>query len=54
LHALHVAVGVALLAWLWVRELRHAAPHGLSSCAAYWHFMGVLWAVLFVVLYFVR
>lgn len=58
LHALHVLGGLGFLTALW-RRLRRAALE--PACAAsvrlgavYWHFMGVLWLVLFSLLYFVR
>ena len=53
LHALHVLGGLAFLTAL----LRRAAREGAVSLrhgAVYWHFMGVLWLVLFTLLYFVR
>jgi len=55
LHALHVLGGLGFLGGLALR-LRRAAARGPSVRlgAAYWHFMGALWLVLFTLLYFVR
>lgn len=53
LHALHVVGGLAYLAaqvWVW-RGQRELEPGGVRRCAIYWHFMGVVWVVLFVLLY---
>lgn len=46
LHALHVAGG--LLAWAWV--LGAPAPWRIALCARYWHFLLVVWAMLFAIL----
>jgi len=56
LHALHVLVGIGLLASLWLRVRRKLAPARarVRLCATYWHFMGGLWLVLFACLYFGR
>jgi heme/copper-type cytochrome/quinol oxidase subunit 3 len=48
-HALHVAVGLAALGWL-------AAATGASRTRVrlwgwYWHFVGVVWAVLYATVY---
>ena len=55
LHAVHVVGGLVFLTTVAVRVLRTT---DLSTCAAtvrlaswYWHFMDVIWIVLFVVLY---
>jgi cytochrome c oxidase subunit 3 len=53
LHALHLLGGVAALGY--VLERFHASPAGapvaaLEATSLYWHFMGVLWIYLLVVL----
>jgi len=57
-HALHVVVGVGLLARLTLTAFRRPPPRLLSTtttiAALYWHFLGLLWAVLFSLLVFVR
>lgn len=57
-HSLHVVVGVLLLVRLALRA-RARVPAGALAISAtvaaiYWHFLGILWLVLFVLLYFVR
>ena len=56
LHGLHVAGGLAFLASLTL-DLASAGGfvrrrYGVRLCATYWHFMGVIWLVLFALLYF--
>lgn len=55
-HALHVVVGLLLLTRLTCLSLtRHVRIRVSTRVAAtYWHFLGLLWAVLFVLLYYVR
>jgi cytochrome c oxidase subunit 3 len=56
-HGLHVLVGVIALALLTVRARAGAftAPRhqSLRLWAMYWHFVGVVWAVLFVTVYLI-
>lgn len=53
LHALHVAIGLGYMAWLYGRlRAMDETTSSLRLCSIYWHFMGGLWIVLFVVLYF--
>jgi cytochrome c oxidase subunit III len=46
-HALHVLVGLGALTWLSVRPRRAAA----RLWAIYWHMVGVIWAVMFTLVY---
>jgi cytochrome c oxidase subunit III len=46
-HALHVLVGLGALAWLSARPRRAAA----RLWAIYWHMVGVIWAVMFTLVY---
>ena len=51
LHALHVVGGLGFL----LKVLASAygeRSHGVDLCAVYWHFMGVIWLIVFAVLYF--
>jgi cytochrome c oxidase subunit III len=51
LHAMHVLVGILVLAYLVVRLMasRGAIRRGLfDNTRIYWHFMGVLWVYLFL------
>jgi heme/copper-type cytochrome/quinol oxidase subunit 3 len=59
LHALHVLCGLGILGVLALRLGRGArsaasAARSVRLGALYWHFMGLLWLVLFALLYFVR
>ncbi|HEY4240384.1 MAG TPA: cytochrome c oxidase subunit 3 [Kofleriaceae bacterium] len=48
LHALHVVVGLALVAWVFVRGKR------LPLVALYWHFVDVVWVFLWPLFYLLR
>jgi cytochrome c oxidase subunit III len=52
-HALHVLVGLAALGWLAGRALSRAgAPRtDVRLWGWYWHFVGVVWAALYVTVY---
>jgi len=55
LHALHVLGGLAFLVSLALRwRRRRAGGASLRLAAVYWHFMGLLWVLLFAFLYFGR
>ncbi len=57
-HGLHVAVGVLLIVWCFLRQAftrcftptRHAA---LANVSLYWHFVDVVWIFLFILLYWI-
>jgi cytochrome o ubiquinol oxidase subunit 3 len=51
-HALHVAGGIAWLAWAWIGA--NSGLHGarVELVEIYWHFVGLVWIVLFALLYF--
>lgn len=55
IHAAHVLGGVVPLVWVTVRSFRGRYAggryHGVWYCAMYWHFLGVVWLVLFAVLF---
>jgi cytochrome c oxidase subunit 3 len=51
-HALHVAVGIAALAWLSLRARRALATRtAVEMWGWYWHFVGAVWAVLYATVY---
>lgn len=57
IHFLHLAVGLFVLLYLWLRLGNDASPGDVQvfECgAAYWHMVDLLWLVLFPLLYMVR
>jgi cytochrome c oxidase subunit III len=54
-HALHVLVGLAALGWLASRVASSARPlrTEVRLWGWYWHFVGVVWAALYVTVYLV-
>lgn len=51
-HALHVLVGLAALAWLALRALAGTSSRtDVRLWGWYWHFVGVVWAALYVTIY---
>jgi cytochrome c oxidase subunit 3 len=54
-HALHVVSGIAVLCGIAAGWRRLARPaHVLRLATLYWHFIDVIWVVLFPLLYLVR
>lgn len=57
LHALHVAVGIGLFVWLFIRAKRNEfGPKyytPLEMVGLYWHFVDLVWIYLFPLLYLV-
>ena len=57
LHAFHMLIGIALLAWLSVRALRgHFTPEHhpwVELMGLYWHFVDLVWIFLFPLLYLI-
>ena len=55
LHGLHVFVGLTLLAIAFIRAVRghysRGAPPRLEIPAIYWHFVDVMWIVVYVTVY---
>jgi cytochrome c oxidase subunit 3 len=55
LHGLHVFVGLTILAIMAVRSFRgHFSPehhHGIEVGGIYWHFVDVMWIVVYVTVY---
>lgn len=56
-HALHLVAGVLALFYVLVLAVRYRLTPGESSsplvCATYWHFVGLVWLYLMVVLFYV-
>jgi len=57
IHAAHVLVGLVALAWLAIRALRGdytPARHlPVRLWAMYWHFVGAIWALMFVTVFLI-
>lgn len=55
LHFAHVSIGLAVLAYAWVRARKgirsDTEVRTLESCATYWHMVDVLWIILFPLVY---
>lgn len=58
LHVLHVMAGLIVLVVVLYKHLRHryvaTDKLGLELGGIFWHFLGILWVLLFVFFYFVR
>jgi cytochrome c oxidase subunit III len=56
-HALHVAIGLLALATLcvrtWLGKETAARHHAVRLWAIYWHFVGIVWGLLFLLVYLV-
>jgi cytochrome c oxidase subunit 3/cytochrome o ubiquinol oxidase subunit 3 len=54
-HAFHVSMGVVALAIVLLlglrREITHANPLGPAMVSWYWHFVDIVWVVVFLVVY---
>ncbi|MBW4540174.1 MAG: heme-copper oxidase subunit III [Myxacorys chilensis ATA2-1-KO14] len=54
-HGLHIFTGVVLLLYMYFRSLTpgnyNLGHRGVSSVSLFWHFVDVIWIVLFVLLY---
>ena len=57
-HGAHVAVGVTWLLTLWVQALRGKLSSKnamtVEICGLYWHFVDVVWIVIFTVVYLIQ
>lgn len=54
-HALRIVIGIALMLFAFVRSLRGRLTQvnhfAATAATAYWHFLDVVWIVLFILLY---
>ena len=54
-HGLHIFTGVVLLLYMYFRSLvpgnYNAGHQGVSAVSLFWHFVDVIWIILFVLLY---
>ena len=57
-HGTHVTIGVIWLLTLWILALRGKLPAekslNLEIAALYWHFVDVVWVVIFPVVYLIK
>lgn len=58
MHFLHIVAGILALLVTWINALRSKyTPQnhlGLSLCGIFWHFLDILWVILFLFLYLFR
>jgi cytochrome c oxidase subunit 3 len=58
LHALHMVIGIAILAWLAIRAGRGAFSANyftpVEMAGLYWHFVDIVWVFLYPLLYLIR
>jgi len=54
-HAVHVVVGLGLLLWVTKHQIRKTQvikqPSRLRLASMFWHFVGVVWVLTFVIVY---
>lgn len=54
-HGLHVLTGVILLLYMYFRSLTpgnyNAGHQGVSAVSLFWHFVDIIWIILFLLLY---
>lgn len=54
-HAVHVVVGLALLLWVTLHQIRQTntvkQPARIRLASMFWHFVGVVWVLTFVIVY---
>jgi nitric oxide reductase NorE protein len=57
-HALHVVLGMVILAFVWNKTRRGGYSahdhHGMETGASYWHMVDLVWIVLFPLVYVMR
>jgi cytochrome c oxidase subunit 3 len=53
LHALHLTIGIAVLAWLWAHAKRYGPEWHtpVEVTGLYWHFVDVVWVFLYPMFY---
>ena len=58
IHATHVAVGMGLFVWLYLRTLKgHFGPkhyNAVEGVGLYWHIVDIVWIFLFPLLYLIH
>jgi cytochrome c oxidase subunit 3 len=53
LHAIHLTIGIGLVAWLWTRARRFGAAYfaPVEVTGLYWHFVDTVWVFLYPMFY---
>jgi cytochrome c oxidase subunit III len=53
LHAVHLAIGLGLLGWLWSTARRYGAAYHMpvEGVGLYWHFVDLIWIFLYPMFY---
>ena len=53
LHAVHLTIGVGIVAWLWWQAKRFSAAHHtpVEVTGLYWHFVDIVWVFLYPMFY---
>lgn len=53
LHAVHLTIGIGLVAWLWLHARRFSAAYHspVEVVGLYWHFVDVIWVFLYPMFY---
>jgi len=53
LHAIHLTIGVALVAWLWLHAKRYSSAYHapVEVTGLYWHFVDIVWVFLYPMFY---
>ena len=53
LHAVHLTIGVAVVAWLWLHAKRFSASYTtpVEVSGLYWHFVDIVWVFLYPMFY---
>jgi len=53
LHAVHLTIGLGVLAWLWVHARRFSAAYHMpvELTGLYWHFVDIVWVFLYPMFY---
>jgi cytochrome c oxidase subunit 3 len=50
LHALHLTIGIGVIAWLWLTAHRYRAA-AVEVSGLYWHFVDIVWVFLYPMFY---
>ena len=56
LHAIHLTIGVGVVAWLWLHAKRYSAAYHMpvEVTGLYWHFVDIVWVFLYPMFYLLQ